>query len=146
MNASDIVGMIPMAARAGLTIEVMERGRARVRVPFDGNGNHFGAMYAGGPFLAAEMVGGILVVGTYGLEEFFPLLTGLDLRFTAVATTDVTVTATMSEDEIDDLAAVTRDNGKARFTLETQVLDEAGQVVATGVGHYQLRTMGNLPA
>lgn len=146
VNLDDVTSTIPMATRAGLTVEVMERGRARVRVPFEGNGNHFGTMYAGGPFLASEIVGGVLIVGTYGLDEFFPLLTGLDMRWTAVATTDVTVEVTMSTDRIEELADEARDAGKARFTLDTEVLDTNGAVVATGIGHYQLRTLGNIPS
>ena len=139
------IEVIPMAARAGLVVEVVEHGRARVRVPFDGNGNHFGTMYAGGPFLAAEILGGVLCLGTFDVARFFPLLTGIDLRFTAVATTDVTAEVAIDDDEaarIRDEAATT---GKSRFDLDVEVRDTHGNVVATVTGHYQLRRSDNVP-
>lgn len=145
IDPQDAVDTIAMASRAGLTVEAMSRGHAKVRVPFEGNGNHFGTMYAGGPFLAAEILGGILCMGSFDVTRFFPLVTGMDLRFTAVATTDVTVEVTVPEDELVRIETEAGETGRAKFQLATEVKDLHGNVVATNTGHYQLRTLDNVP-
>ena len=45
---------IPMAHKIGLRVVEAGRGHAAVTVPVEGNGNHFGVVYAGAQFVAAE--------------------------------------------------------------------------------------------
>ena len=46
--------MIPRAHQMGVTFVEMRPGYVRAELPFEGNGNHFGTVYAGVIFTLAE--------------------------------------------------------------------------------------------
>lgn len=137
--AAQFIAMVPQAQRSGLIIDHMARGEARLRLPLEPNTNHIGTMYAGGLFLIAEFVGGVVCAHSFDLTGYAPIVKGLDIRFRRPATTDVTVEAHLDEDEIARITADANAHGKADFQLEVEVLDASGQVVATSTGQYQLR-------
>ena len=51
---------IPPAHKMGIKAVEARRGYAAASVPLEGNGNHFGVMYAGVQFTVAEILGGII--------------------------------------------------------------------------------------
>lgn len=131
---------IAFVARSGLKVETLERGRVICMMPFEGNGNHIGTMYAGALFTCAEIPGGALFLSSFDTQKCFPVVKSLDLKFLKPATSDLRVEVTLSEDEIarinTDLAA----HGKAEFILEGDLTDAQGVVVAHSHGVYQLRS------
>lgn len=133
---------IPMVHGMGVKAVQARRGYASSTVPFEGNGNHFGAMYAGALFTVAEVLGGILAIATFDTEAYYPLVKDLKISFKRPATTAVTAEASLDDAEIGRIVTESAENGKCDFTLETTVTDANGVVVAVTTGVYQLRAHG----
>ena len=83
---------IPAIGRLGVRVEELGPGSVELVVPIEGNGNHFGTMYAGALFSLVEMPGGFLPLSVLG-AQFTPIVTRVDIRFIAAARTDVRLTA-----------------------------------------------------
>ncbi len=138
-----IEAMIPVAHRMGVTITELEAGRVVGQVPLEGNSNHMGTMYAGVLFTVAEILGGAIVLPTFDAARFYPTLKEVQIRFRRPATTMVTATALLDADTVASVAADADANGKADFTLDAELTDTAGTLVAATHGLYQLRTHGS---
>ena len=52
-----LTSLIPAVGRMGLRVVDVAPGRAATEVPFEGNGNHVGTMYAGVLYSVAEVLG-----------------------------------------------------------------------------------------
>jgi thioesterase domain-containing protein len=133
---------IPIAHKMGVQVVEARRGFAATTVPAEGNGNHFGVMYAGVLFTVAEVLGGIIPLITFDTTKYFPLVKSLDIKFVAMAKSDVRAQASLDDETIARVEAEAADRGKADFTLEAVVTDADGQTVATTTGLYQLRAHG----
>ena len=133
---------LPPAHKMGVTALEVRPGYAKTAVPLEGNGNHFGSIYAGVLFTVAEIIGGALAVASFDTSAFYPLVKDLRITFTKPARTDVTAEASLTAGEIARIAAEADANGKADYALDAVVADAAGVVVATTHGLYQLRAHG----
>ncbi|GAB2993792.1 PaaI family thioesterase [Mycobacterium bourgelatii] len=138
MNAN-LASTIPIADKMGLKIVEARRGFAAASVPVEGNGNHFGVIYAGVQFTVAEILGGIIALSTFDTSKFFPLVKNVDITFVSMATTPLRAEASLDDETIARVAAEAAERGKANYTLEAVVSDANGTVVATTRGLYQLR-------
>lgn len=133
---------IPIAHKMGVQVVEARPGFAVTAVPADGNGNHFGVIYAGVLFTVAEVLGGIIPLITFDRSKYFPLVKNLDIQFVAMAKSDVRAEASLDDETIARVEAEAAERGKADFTLEAVVTDADGQTVATTRGLYQLRAIG----
>jgi thioesterase domain-containing protein len=140
MNGA-IESTIPIAHKMGLKVVEARPGFAATTVPAEGNGNHFGVIYAGVLFTVAEILGGIIPLITFDTAKYFPLVKNLDIRFVAMAKSDVRAQASLDDETIARVEAEAAERGKADFTLEAVVTDADGQTVATTRGLYQLRAL-----
>lgn len=131
---------IAFVERSGLKVEVLERGRVCCRMPFAGNANHIGTMYAGALFTCAEIPGGALFLSSFDVSQCFPIVKSLDLQFLKPATSDVRVEVRLDEAEIRRIEADLAAQGKAEFVLEGELVDTQGVTVAHSRGVYQLRS------
>jgi len=129
---------IPFASRNGFKVIDFKPGYVKAFMPLKGNKNHFNAMYAGALFTVAELPGGIISVFNFD-ERFYPVLRDLKMDFLKMAKTDVTVEFQLDATELERLQHEARELGKSEFTLEGEVKDAHGQVVARSLAHYQLR-------
>jgi thioesterase domain-containing protein len=132
---------IPIAHKMGLKVVEARPGFAATTVPAEGNGNHFGVIYAGVLFTVAEILGGIIPLITFDTAKYFPLVKNLDIQFVAMAKSDVRAQASLDDETIARVEAEAAERGKADFTLEAVVTDADGQTVATTRGLYQLRAL-----
>ena len=130
---------IPAAHKLGIKAVEARRGFAAATVPLEGNGNHFGVVYAGVEFTVAEILGGIIAIASFDAAKFYPLVKKVDIEFTGMARTDLRAEASLDEDELSRVEAEAAEKGKADFMLDAVVRDEAGQTVAVTRGLYQLR-------
>lgn len=130
---------IPFVHRSGLRVLELSRGRVRVCMPFAGNANHIGTMYAGALFTCAEIPGGALFLSSFDVRKCFPIVKALDLKFLKPATSDVSVEVCLSEAEIARIESDLAAQGKAEFVLRGDLTDAKGVVVAQSHGVYQLR-------
>src|SRR6186713_1511532 len=132
---------ITFVANCGLRVLELRRGYVKCLVPFEGNGNHVGTMYAGALFTVAEIPGGALFLSSFDTRRYFPIVTALDMRFLKPARSDVTIEIALAEERIAAISAEAAANGKATFTLDGSIEDANGVVVATSHGVYQLRSV-----
>lgn len=130
---------IAFVKRSGLTAELLEPGHVRLRMPFAGNQNHIGTLYAGALFTLAEMPGGALFLTSFDSRRFYPVVKEMNLRFRRPAKGDITVDARLDQAEIARIQQEAEANGKADYQLELQLLDASGEVVAESRGLYQMR-------
>lgn len=133
---------VPMAAQTQVEVIEAERGRVVLRMPIEGNGNHIGTMYAGALFALAEFPGGTLFSTTFDVSRYYPIVKGVEIQFLRFAATDISVEASMTEEQVAAVAAAADEHGKANYDLELALTDTDGNVVAISTNHYQLRAHG----
>jgi acyl-coenzyme A thioesterase PaaI-like protein len=130
---------IPTAHRMGVQVVEARRGYAAATVPVEGNGNHFGVVYAGVQFTVAEILGGVIAVSTFDNAKYFPLVKNVDIAFVGMAKSLLRAEARLDEETIARVESDAAERGIADFTLEAVVADAEGRTVATTRGLYQLR-------
>ncbi|HZC92253.1 MAG TPA: YiiD C-terminal domain-containing protein [Mycobacterium sp.] len=140
MNGA-IESTIPIAHTMGVKVVEARPGFAATTVPAEGNGNHFGVIYAGVLFTVAEVLGGIIPLISFDNSKYFPLVKDLDIKFVAMAKSNVRAEASLDDETIARVEAEAAERGKADFTLDAVVTDADGQTVATTRGLYQLRAV-----
>jgi acyl-coenzyme A thioesterase PaaI-like protein len=138
MNAG-MASTIPTAHHMGVKVVEARRGFAAATVPVEGNGNHFGVIYAGVQFTVAEILGGIIALTSFDSAKYFPLVKGVDIKFVGMATTLLRAEASLDEETLARVESEAAEKGKADYDLDAVVTDATGQVVATTHGVYQLR-------
>ena len=131
---------IKFVANSGLQVVELRRGYVKCLMPFAGNGNHIGTMYAGALFTLAEIPGGALFLSSFDATKFYPIVKELDLRFLKPAKADVTVEISLDDIHIASLSAQAAEKGKAEFILEGQLKTADGTIVAESRGVYQIRS------
>jgi len=134
--------MIPRAHQMGVTFVEMRPGYVRAELPFEGNGNHFGTVYAGVIFTLAEVLGGAMHFASFDASTHYPLIRGMQIRYLKPGRGALSASATLDAETIARVAAEAGSDGKAAFDLIAEVTDEAGVLVATTVGDYQIRPYG----
>ncbi|MGB9222543.1 PaaI family thioesterase [Mycobacterium sp.] len=142
MNAT-LGSTIPIAGQMGVRVAEARRGFAATTVPVEGNGNHFGVIYAGVQFTVAEVLGGIIALSTFDTTKYFPLVKNVDIKFVSMARSELRAEAALDDETIARIEAEAAERGKADFTMEAVVTDTDGKTVATTRGLYQLRAFGS---
>jgi acyl-coenzyme A thioesterase PaaI-like protein len=132
---------IPTAHNMGVRVVEARRGFAATTVPVEGNGNHFGVIYAGVQFTVAEILGGIIAMSTFDSSKYFPLVKNIDISFVGMARSALTAQTSLDDETIARVEAEVAERGKSDFNLEAVVTDADGQTVATTRGLYQLRAI-----
>ncbi|SHG02714.1 thioesterase domain-containing protein, putative [Desulfacinum infernum DSM 9756] len=133
---------IPFVARAGLKVLELQPGYVKLLMPFKGNENHVGTMYAGAIFTLAEIPGGALVYTTFDPQRYYPVAKEITIRYRRPVKTDATIEVRLSPEEIKRLQGEADREGKAEFVIEADILDTTGEVVAMSRGIYQVRAVG----
>lgn len=136
---------IKFVERSGLKVLELEKGRVKCLMPFAGNGNHIGTMYAGALYTLAEIPGGALFLSSFDVARYFPIVREQTIKFLKPVTGDVTIEITISDARIAELQAEADAKGKAEFVLEGEIKTADGVVAATSSGIYQLRANARKP-
>lgn len=133
---------VPFVYNTGLKAVSMERCKVKLLMPFEGNGNHVGYMYAGALFTLAEVPGGALFFTTWDPEKFYPIVKSLNMNFLRPAKGDATIEISITEEEARRIAEEAEATGKSEFVLKGEIVDSEGNVAATSEGIYQIRSHG----
>lgn len=141
MNAA-LEQMIPRAHQMGVRFLEMRPGYVRADLPFEGNGNHFGTIYAGVIFTLAEVLGGAMHFATFDVATHYPLVRGMSIDFVAPGRGPLTASASLDEATITRVKSEAGTDRKAPFEMRAEVVGDDGIVVATTVGNYQIRPYG----
>ncbi|MGH8531042.1 MAG: YiiD C-terminal domain-containing protein [Nevskiales bacterium] len=131
---------IKFVANSGLRVVELRRGYVKCLMPFAGNGNHIGTMYAGSLFTVAEIPGGALFLSSFDVTRYVPIVKEMTMRFLKPAKGDVTVEIALDDVRIAAIAAEADEKGKAEFVLDGELKTADGTVVAMSHGVYQLRS------
>lgn len=142
MLNSALETLIPVAHRMGVRFVELRPGFVKAEVPAEGNGNHFGVIYAGVTFTLAEVLGGAIHFATFDVSTHYPLVRSVTIDFLAPGKGTLTATASMSDEEIARIKALATPEAKVPFVFEAEVTGEDGTVVARTKGDYQLRPFG----
>lgn len=138
-QVTDLVhAAIPVTGHLGLRVLEIRPGFVRLLMPFSPNRNHLGTMYAGSLVALAEIPGGLIPMSMPELAVV-PIASGLQVEFLRAAHGDAFLSAQIDPQHLRELAAEAHRNGKAAFTLDTEVHNDAGDVLMTCRGNYQLR-------
>src|SRR6185437_730327 len=125
--------LIPRAHQMGVTFVELRPGYVRAEVPYEGNGNHFGVIYAGVIFTLAEVLGGAIHFASFDVSTHYPLVRGMQIDFVAPGKGQLSASAALGEDELARIRAESV-HGKVPFELRAEVVDEDGTLVATTRG------------
>lgn len=131
---------IKFVANSGLRVLELRRGYVKCLMPFAGNANHIGTMYAGALFTLAEIPGGALFLSSFDATRYVPIVKEMTTRFLKPVKGDVTIEIALDDARIASIAAQADAEGKAEFILEGEIKNTDGAVVASSRGVYQLRT------
>ena len=131
---------IPLAGHIGLTVTEVSPNRVVLEVPFEGNTNHVGIMYAGVLYTAAEVPPGILALVRFDPTRFFPVVKEMTVKFRRPGKTGVRVVAELPESRAEQIQIEAERDGKSEFTMDLEVRDEDDEILMTSHGIYQLRS------
>jgi acyl-coenzyme A thioesterase PaaI-like protein len=134
--------LVPRAHEMGVRFVEARPGYVRAEVPPDGNGNHFGVIYAGVTFTVAEVLGGALHLATFDATTHYPLVRRMEIEFLAPGRGLLTAVAALPPEEVARIRAAAAPDAKVAFELHAEVTDADGTVVARTRGDYQLRPFG----
>lgn len=135
--------MIPRAHQMGIRFVELRPGYVRAELPFEGNGNHFGTVYAGVIFTLAEVLGGAMHFASFDVSTHYPLVRGMTIEFLAPGRGALSASAALSDAELEAVRGQAADGGKAPFALAAEVVAENGALVARTRGDYQIRPYGS---
>lgn len=128
---------VPFTTRNGFQVEEIRNGYIRCKIPLKGNSNHFNTLYAGAMFLLVEVPGGVIALFELG-DRYLPILKELTMRYVKVCKTDATVAFSLPPGRWQAYRETVEREGRCEFTLEGEVFDTEGQLVATSTAHYVL--------
>jgi len=129
--------------RTGLRVQEMEIRHAKLRMPLTGNVNHVGIMYAGSLFVLGETCGGVIIRCTFPDGKYYTIVKEVTIRFRRPATTDITATVELSDEDAMRIQEEAEENGKADFPLHLELKNQEGEVVAFVTGIWQIRKAAN---
>ncbi len=135
--------LVPRAHQMGVRFVELRPGYVRAELPFDGNGNHFGTVYAGVIFTLAEVLGGALHFATFDPSTHYPLVRAMSIDFVAAGRGALSASTTLDDETIARVKDEAGAGGKPRFELRATVVGADATVVATTVGDYQIRPYGS---
>jgi thioesterase domain-containing protein len=136
---------IPFAARTGIQATRLDKDRIDLLMPFAPNRNHVGTMYAGALFTLGEMMGGAVAMVYFIEHNLIPIVKGLNIKFVKPATTDITTTYAMTEEEVQRIIAECKEKNKSDYSIHLELKDANGVTVALTDGLYQVRGMWKKP-
>ncbi len=125
--------------RTGIRVVEMRDRYVKTLMPIQGNVNHVGIMYAGALFALGEMMGGALFGAAFDYMKYLPVAKEVSIRYRRPALTDVTLVAEISEEDAARITAELEEKGKADVSLDLELKDAQGEVVAIVHGVWQGR-------
>ena len=132
-------GTIKIIKEMGIHIEEMRDRYVKVVLPLAPNINHIGTMYAGSLFTVGEYVGGPIFMASFDHTKYYPIVKALSIQYRRPATTDVTVEASLSKEEVEAVQKEADANGKADWKMDLELKDKSGQVCCLMQGVWQMR-------
>jgi thioesterase domain-containing protein len=130
---------IEAISRSGLKALEFRDRHVKLLMPLNRNVNHVGMMYAGVLFALGEVMGGAIFGVSFDYRKYFPIVKEMQIRYLQPALTDITLTADMTQAEVNQVLELLEAKGKADFTLDLELKDTNETIVARVRGTWQAR-------
>lgn len=132
--------VVPVLDGMGIEVAEVGHGRVRTRLPFDRfNGNHIGTVYAGVLFSFLESTGGALVLVSFDVSRYIPVIVEGAIRFVRPVTSTIECDLSLSAEEIDLVHRALDDDPKSSWTLVASAVAEDGRVACEADLVYRFR-------
>jgi len=119
---------IRFVANAGVRVLDMRGGYVKCLMPFAGNGNHIGTMYAGALFTLADITAGALFLASFDATQYFAIVQAIGLTLHQARECDITAECSLNEEQIAALSAKAAQWGKGGFYGAAALSREDGTV------------------
>jgi acyl-coenzyme A thioesterase PaaI-like protein len=132
---------VPYIGHTGIEVTEMSEGAATTVLPDRPElHNHVGSQHAGALFGAAEVASGAAFVGAFAVRmgDLTPLARSAEISYVKVARGRVEAKARLGVPAADALATLDRD-GRVDFSVEVELTDSEGDVVATATVDWNVR-------
>jgi thioesterase domain-containing protein len=126
----EMMGLIPTLERMNCKVLEETPNRCVIEMPLEGNTNHLGTVYAGALMSLAEFPFGMMYLSRFDIKTMYPIVGDMSVRFTAPAMTPVKLAVEVTDEQWQQIEAETLAQGKSKFVLPLELLDENDQVVA----------------
>ena len=131
--------LLPLYEDIGLKVESLGDVLALSVPVSDANSNHLGGVHAAVQWASAEALGGLAYFAHPEFGDCWIAVRDVSITFKRVARTALRSEAVFDAAMVDDVSAQLASSGRADFELQMKILDTAGEVVTTAVGHYHFR-------
>ncbi len=139
--AEMMINLVEGIKRTGVRILELKDRKAKLLMPLKGNINHVGIMYAGSLFALGEFTGGVVPAVSFDMNQFFPIVKEITIKYLKPAKTDVTIEAELSEAHVKKILQEAEKNGKADIVFNLELKDFHEEVVSVMSGIWQIRKM-----
>jgi thioesterase domain-containing protein len=130
---------IQIIEKMGMRIVDFQKQSVKIVLPKAPNVNHVGTVYAGSLFSLADYAGGVLFYATFDIRKYYPLLKEVTIAFKKPATTDISVEASMTSAQAEQIKKITDETGKSDWDLDLELKDEKGDTCCIAHGIFQMR-------
>jgi thioesterase domain-containing protein len=135
--------MVPMLGSMGIEVVDVARGRVRTRLSFAAqNANHIGTVYAGVLFSFLEATGGALVLVSFDVSRYIPVIVEGTIRYVRPVTSTIDCDLSLRSEEIELVHRALEDDPKSSWTLAATAVAEDGRVVCEADLVYRFRQPG----
>lgn len=132
---------VQMLGEMGMDVLEVEARHVRTRLPFaPRNGNHIGTVYAGVLFSFLEATGGALVLVSFDVSRWIPVIVEGTIRYARPVTSAIECDLSLGESERDGVHTMLEGDPKASWTLAASAVDEEGRTACAADLVYRFRT------
>ena len=133
--------MVPMLGSIGMEVVDVAQARVKTRLPLGAqNANHIGTVYAGVLFSFLEATGGALVLVSFDVSRWIPVIVEGTIRYARPVTGPITCDLSLTDEERDLVHRSLEQDPKTSWTLMAAALDEDGRSVCEADLVYRFRT------
>lgn len=132
---------VPLLGTMGMEVLEVAPLHVRTRLPFGAqNGNHIGTVYAGVLFSFLESTGGALVLVSFDVARWIPVIVEGTIRYTRPVTSAIECDVSLTVDERDAVHRTLEGDPKASWTLTAGAVDDQNRAVCEADLVYRFRT------
>jgi uncharacterized protein (TIGR00369 family) len=137
-----VENLIPFVKKTGVVADELTPTKVRLRLPHDAsNLNPMGILHAGATFTLAETTAAALCLMALGQSVMF-IGKAVDIRFKRPGKGDVIALAQLTPVDAQRIHDSAQRDGKCDAPITVEVLDGAGEPVATATVTMSVRRMG----
>jgi acyl-coenzyme A thioesterase PaaI-like protein len=137
--------MCPIYSFIDLRVESIKNGLYRASIPLSANvQNHLKIFHAGPIWMAAEFLGGLLVLDNVDATRHQPVVAGLKIEFMRPALSDIIAETKFSNEQVDAMRRSLDTAGRFDFTTHIVVRDANTTIVAEAEGKYTVKDFSHL--